>query len=153
MTTHSSAGSGLITLLTGRNWVNLCCKMRNSLLETGMTDLDNALALIARGTDDPQIFMVNCKTSASKNGQDLVDAIRQGKPLNDGCFKGSIAVIGLVVHGNIPMGASLSSQALTEALKTERTISQIEAICSRNVRELFMHLTRQWCGVTDSTQF
>jgi tyrosyl-tRNA synthetase len=52
MTTHSSAGSGLITLLTGRNWVNLCCKMRNSLLETGMTDLDNALALIARGTDE-----------------------------------------------------------------------------------------------------
>ena len=52
MTTHSSAGSGLNTLLTARNWVNLCCKMRNYLLETGMTDLDNALALIARGTDE-----------------------------------------------------------------------------------------------------
>ncbi len=34
---------------------------------------------IARGTDDPQIFMVNCKTSAHKNGQDLVDAMKGGK--------------------------------------------------------------------------
>ena len=34
---------------------------------------------IARGTDDPQIFMVNCKTSANKNGQDLVDAMKAGK--------------------------------------------------------------------------
>ena len=67
-----------------------------------------------------------------------------GKPLNDGCFQGSITVIGLVVHSNTPMDTSLSSQTLKEALKTKRTIVQIKAVCSRNVCELFMHLTCQF---------
>jgi tyrosyl-tRNA synthetase len=42
----------VITLLTGRNWVNLCCKMLDSMWDTGMTDSKKALALIARGTDE-----------------------------------------------------------------------------------------------------
>lgn len=52
MTRHSSCSSGVLTLLTGRNWVNLCCKMPDSVLETRMTDVKKALALIARGTDE-----------------------------------------------------------------------------------------------------
>jgi tyrosyl-tRNA synthetase len=48
----SCTGSGVLTLLTGRNWVNLCCKMPDSLLEAGMTDIKDALALLARGTDE-----------------------------------------------------------------------------------------------------
>jgi len=42
----------VLTLLTGRNWVNLCCKMLDSLWDIGMTDTKTALALIARGTDE-----------------------------------------------------------------------------------------------------
>jgi tyrosyl-tRNA synthetase len=42
----------VITLLTDRNWVNLCCKMLDSMWDTGMTDSKKALALIARGTDE-----------------------------------------------------------------------------------------------------
>jgi tyrosyl-tRNA synthetase len=42
----------VLTLLTNRKWVNLCCKILDSLLDTGMTDLITALALIARGTDE-----------------------------------------------------------------------------------------------------
>lgn len=34
---------------------------------------------IARGTDDPQIFMVNCKTSPYKTGDDLVAAMKTTK--------------------------------------------------------------------------
>lgn len=46
----------------------------------GKTNLKvSDMRAIARGTDDPQIFMVNCKTSASKTGQDLVDAMKAGK--------------------------------------------------------------------------
>ncbi|MEM7775037.1 MAG: tripartite tricarboxylate transporter substrate binding protein [Pseudomonadota bacterium] len=37
------------------------------------------LAPIARGTDDPQIFMVNCKTSPYKKSEDLVAAMKSKK--------------------------------------------------------------------------
>ncbi len=42
----------MLTLLTGRNWVNLCCKMSDCLWDIGMTEIKTALALIARGTDE-----------------------------------------------------------------------------------------------------
>jgi len=42
----------VFTLLTGRNWVNLCCKMLDWFWDIGMTDTKTALALIARGTDE-----------------------------------------------------------------------------------------------------
>lgn len=37
------------------------------------------MAPIARGTDDPQIFMVNCKKSPYKTGKDLVAAMKEKK--------------------------------------------------------------------------
>jgi hypothetical protein len=52
MTMHSCAGSSVLTILTARNWVNLCCKMRDSVRDIGMTDRKKALALIERGTDE-----------------------------------------------------------------------------------------------------
>lgn len=46
----------------------------------GKTDLQVAdMRPIARGTDDPQIFMVNCKTSPHKDGQALMDAMKSDK--------------------------------------------------------------------------
>jgi tyrosyl-tRNA synthetase len=42
----------VLTILTGRIWVNLCCKMPDSQLGTVMTDIKSALALLARGTDE-----------------------------------------------------------------------------------------------------
>ena len=46
----------------------------------GKTDLTVAdLKPLARGTDDPQIFMVNCNSSPYKTGQELVDAMKSEK--------------------------------------------------------------------------
>lgn len=46
----------------------------------GKTTLTTAdIKPIARGTDDPQILMVNCKTSAYKNSQALVDGMKSSK--------------------------------------------------------------------------
>jgi putative tricarboxylic transport membrane protein len=46
----------------------------------GKTQLDlSEMAPIARGTDDPQIFMVNCKTSPYKKSEDLVEAMKTTK--------------------------------------------------------------------------
>jgi tripartite-type tricarboxylate transporter receptor subunit TctC len=46
----------------------------------GKTELTTAdIKPIARGTDDPQILMVNCKTSAYKTSQELVDGMKATK--------------------------------------------------------------------------
>lgn len=46
----------------------------------GKTDLTVAdMKPLARGTDDPQIFMVNCKQSAYKTGAEMVEAMKSTK--------------------------------------------------------------------------
>lgn len=46
----------------------------------GKTSLTTAdIKPVARGTDDPQIFMVNCKSSPYKDSQSLVDGMKDNK--------------------------------------------------------------------------
>ena len=46
----------------------------------GKTDLKvEDMQPLARGTDDPQIFMVNCKTSAHKTGAEMIEAMKSTK--------------------------------------------------------------------------
>jgi tripartite-type tricarboxylate transporter receptor subunit TctC len=57
----------------------------------GKTDLKvEDMAPIARGTDDPQIFMVNCKTSPYKKSEDLVAAMKDKELKFGTTFAGGI---------------------------------------------------------------